>query len=398
MMEDHADDDGGARRNSSRFSSRRRFLATSGALATGALAGCTDVLPGGSGDGTNASELSLGDFRGSGPLVEQRSAPEGTSISELPDLSGELTMYLGGGESGLYLDLIDLLEQIYPDFSVSSQQESASNLANRIAEENRAGSTPADVFMAVDAGALGSVAENDAAVSLSSDVTDPVRDAFTDSEGRWVGFAGRARAVPYNTDELSADDVPSAVADFPQTDAFGDSFGWAPSYSAFQSFVTAMRVIEDDETTRDWLQSMQDLGVTTYDNEFAVSNRVADGEIAAGFANHYYALRVQSDRSSAPIDLAFTEGDAGALVNVSGAQILDGSENVDLAENFLRHVLSAEAQEFFATRTYAYPMIEGVAPVGGLPTIDELNPPDIDLTELSDIGGTVDMLRDVGVL
>ncbi|ACV48389.1 MULTISPECIES: extracellular solute-binding protein [Halomicrobium] len=397
MMEHNADDADRSDRDRSRPSSRRGFLAASGTLAAGALAGCTDMLPGGS-DGTSASELSLGDFRGSGPLVEQRSAPEGTSIDDLPDLSGELTMYLGGGESGLYLDLVDLLEQIYPDFSVSAQQESASNLANRIAEENRAGSTPADVFMAVDAGSLGSVAEDGAAVSMSAEVTDPVRDAFKDSEDRWVGFAGRARAIPYNTNELSASDVPSTVAAFPETSAFGDSFGWAPSYSAFQSFVTAMRVIEDDETTRQWLQSMQDLGVTTYDNEFAVSNRVADGEISAGFANHYYSLRVQSDRSSAPIDLAFTEGDAGALVNVSGAQILDGTENKALAENFLRHVLSAEAQEFFATRTYAYPMISGVEPVGDLPTIDELNPPDIDLGELSDLGGTVDMLREVGVL
>ncbi|MBO4248282.1 extracellular solute-binding protein [Halomicrobium sp. IBSBa] len=397
MMEHNADDDDRSDRDRTRPSSRRGFLAASSTLAASALAGCTDMLPGGGGE-TSGSELSVGDFRGSGPLVEQRSAPEGTSIDDLPDLSGELTMFLGGGESGLYLDLVDLLEQIYPDFTVSSQQDSASNLANRISVENNAGSTPADVFMAVDAGALGSVAQDGNAASMSSEVTDPVRDAFKDSEGRWVGFAGRARAIPYNTNELSASDVPSTVAEFPETSAFGDSFGWAPSYSAFQSFVTAMRVIEDDETTRQWLQSMQDLGVTTYDNEFAVSNRVADGEISAGFANHYYSLRVQSDRSSAPIDLAFTEGDAGALVNVSGAQILDGTENKELAENFLRHVLSAEAQEFFATRTYAYPMISGVEPVGGLPTIDELNPPDIDLGELSDLGGTVDMLREVGVL
>ena len=365
-------------------------------VAAGALAGCMDSLPGTS--STSGSDLAIADFRGSGPLVEERSAPGGTSIEDLPELSGELNMYLGGGESGLYLSLIELLEQYYPDFSVSATRESASNLANRIDEENRAGTTPADVFMAVDAGALGSVAQSEAAVSLSSDVLDRVPDAYHDGDGRWIGFAGRARAVPYNTNEFSESDVPSSVREFPNADAFGDSFGWAPSYSAFQSFVTAMRVIRGDEPTRRWLQSMQDRGITTYNNEFIVSNRVADGEVYGGFANHYYALRVQSDRSSAPIDLAFTEGDAGALVNVSGAQVLQGTEKQDLAETFIQHVLSAEAQEFFATRTYAYPMLPDVEPVGDLPTIDELSPPDIDLTELADIGGTVDMLREVGVL
>ena len=375
--------------------SRRGFLATSGLLATGALAGCTSLL------GSNedeSSELTVEDFRGSSPLVEQRGAPGGTSIEDLPDLSGELTMYLGGGESGLYLELIDLLEQIYPDFSVEHQRESASNLANRIAEENRAGSTPADVFMAVDAGALGAVANEGAAVSLPAETLNLVGDGFQDSEGRWIGFAGRARAVPYNTNELSEGDVPTSVQAFPGTEAFRDSFGWAPSYSAFQSFVTAMRVIQGDDMTREWLNSMQDLGVTTYNKEFVVSNSAADGEVAAGFANHYYGIRVQSDRSDASVDLTFTESDAGALVNASGAQILDGTENQDRAETFIRHVLSAEAQEFFATQTFAYPMIDDVEPVGGLPSISELNPPDIDLTELSDLGGTVDMLRDVGIL
>jgi iron(III) transport system substrate-binding protein len=36
--------------------------------------------------------------------------------------------------------------------------------------------------------------------------------------------------------------------------------------------------------------------------------------------------------------------------------------------------------------------------VGSPPTIDELNPPDVDLNELADVGGTLDLMREVGVL
>ncbi|WP_373325173.1 extracellular solute-binding protein [Halomicrobium urmianum] len=392
-MDAHDDDDG----RTVDSGSRRRFLAASGAAAASSLAGCSGVLTGSSDDGDSGS-VGLSDFRGSGPMVEQRGEPDGTSIDELPDLSGSLTVYLGGGEGGLYLTLIELLEQEYADFEVQHQRNSSSDLANTIIEESKAGAVQADAFLAVDAGSLGTVAREGAAASLSDDVLEPVPDAFQDGEGRWVGFAGRARAVPYNTNELSAEDVPSSIQEFPESDALADAMGWGPSYGAFQSMVTAMRLSRGDEATRSWLEAMLDAGVTQYSNEWEVSNAVADGELNAGFANHYYALRVQRDRPDAPIDLAFTENDAGALVNVSGAQLLDGSENVDLAENFFRHLLSAEAQEFFATRTFAYPMIPGVEPVGGLPTIDELNPPDIDLTELADVSGTVDMLRDVGAL
>nr|WP_226021336.1 extracellular solute-binding protein [Halomicrobium salinisoli] len=390
MMDAHDDDDGRIVDSGS----RRRFLATTGAAAAASLAGCGGFLTGSSDDASGS--VSLSDFRGSGPMVEQRGEPDGTSISELPDLSGELTVYLGGGEGGLYLDLIELLETEYADFDVNHQRDSSSDLANKIIEESRAGAVQADAFLAVDAGSLGAVAEEDAAASLGEDVLEPVPDAFRDGQGRWVGFAGRARAVPYNTNELSESDVPSTVHDFPDTIA--GSMGWGPSYGAFQSFVTAMRLDRGDDATRDWLNAMLEAGVSQYGNEWEVSNAVANGELQAGFANHYYTLRVKRSRPDAPIGLAFTEGDAGALVNVSGAQLLQGSENVDLAENFFRHLLSAEAQEFFATRTFAYPMIPGVEPVGGLPTIDELNPPDIDLTELADVSGTVDMLRDVGAL
>jgi iron(III) transport system substrate-binding protein len=229
-------------------------------------------------------------------------------------------------------------------------------------------------------------------------VLEPVPEAFADPDGRWIGFAGRARAVPYNSEKFSASDIPTKVAEFPEADAFQDALGWAPSYGAFQSFITAMRLNKSDAATKEWLKAMLEAGVSQYGNEFEISNAVANGELNAGFANHYYSLRIKRDRPEAPVELAFTENDAGALVNVSGAQILETSENKELASQFVRHLHTVEAQEFFATRTFAYPMIAGVEPVGGLPPIDELAPPEIDLSDLADVSGTVDMLREVGAL
>lgn len=378
---------------------RRRFLATGAAAAVGALAGCNG-LPGGSGGGSDGSgdgsgTVGLSSFRGSGPLVENRASLSGTRIADLPDLSGELTIYLGGGEGGLYRDLLAMFSQIYPDFTARPREGGTAQLANTIIEEGE--NTPADVFWAVDAGSLGAVDEADMTADLSGDVVESVPEEFHPT-GRWVGTAGRARSVPYNTNALSAADIPDTVMDFPETDGLVEGMGWGPTYGAFQAFVTAMRLIEGESATREWLQAMLDSGVTEYPDEFLTSNAVADGEISAGFANHYYALRVRSARSNAPLDLAFTSGDAGALINIAGAAVVQGTDQSELAQNFVRHLLTVEAQEFFATRTFAYPMIPGVPPVGGLPTIDELNPPSIDLQELANVEPTLQLMRDVGVL
>jgi len=372
---------------------RRKFLAGLAGTGLVGVAGCSGE---GNGTGTESGPGSaeFAEFRGSGALVEGRGEIGGTRIEELPALSGELTVYLGGGEGGLYRDLIAKLEAIYPDFSVTPRESGTAEAANTIISEGEA--TPADVFWSVDAGSLSAVAKEDLTVELRSEVTEPVPDAFHPNND-WVGIAGRARAVPYNTNQLSAEDIPDTVMEFLERD-FAGAMGWAPTYGAFQAFVTAMRLQEGRERTKTWLENMLEAGVTEYNNEFLVSNAAADGELQAGFANHYYALRVQASRPDAPLELAFTSGDAGALINAAGAAVLSASQETELANDFVRHLLSAEAQEFFATRTYAYPMVPEVPPVGDLPTVDELNPPEIDLSKLSNIGPTVELMREVGVL
>jgi iron(III) transport system substrate-binding protein len=382
---------------------RRRMLAALGAAGATGLAGCgglageetTETESGGDGGEASAVGASFEEFRGSGPLAEGRADVGGTRIADLPNMSGALTIYLGGGEGGLYRDLIARLEEIYPEFSATLREAGTADLANTLLSEGAA--TPADVFWSVDAGSLAAVANEGLTATLPGEVVEPVPEEFHPDDG-WVGTAGRARAIPYNTEELSAADVPDSVMTVPDEPALADATGWAPTYGAFQAFVTAMRLLEGEDATRSWLRGMVDLGVTEYSNEFLVSNAVADGELVAGFANHYYALRVQAARPDAPIDLAFTSGDAGALINVAGAARLSASQQPDLADSFVRHLLSAEAQEFFTTRTYAYPVVEGIAPVGGLPPIEELDPPSLDLTELSEIEPTLELMREVGVL
>ncbi|QAU13128.1 extracellular solute-binding protein [Halorubrum sp. BOL3-1] len=376
---------------------RRRFIAATGGLGITALAGCN-----GEGEdddaGVTAEIPSLTEFRGSGTLASGRPAPGGTSIEDLPDLSGDLNLYIGGGEGGIYYQFVEMLQEIYPDFTVLTSDAGSASLAQTVVDEVDAGAAEADVFWSIDASSLGYVADNDAYEPLSDEAVGPVPSAFRGGDNAWVGVAGRARSVPYNTDELSESDIPDTVADFPEVDAFQDSMAWAPSYGAFQAFVTTMRLQRGPDETRQWLESMVDAGIVQRGNEYVIAQQVADGALSAGFGNHYYAMRVLNQRPDAPIDLAFTQGDAGALVNVAGALAVKGTEKADLVADFVRHLLSAEAQEFFATVSFAYPMIPGVQPVGGLPTIDELSPPDIDLAELAELEPTLELMREAGVL
>ncbi|WP_142858557.1 extracellular solute-binding protein [Salinigranum halophilum] len=391
--------------------SRRQFLAVASAVGVASVAGCggqgggnedgtatesTGGDGGGGGGGGGGGDAAVGQIGSGRSPFGDRQLSGGVSMREMPELSGELTLYSGRGEA-LVGELISYIEELYPDFTVRPRYNSASDLVNQIQTEG--GNSPADVFFSVNAGALGALKDAGRTVELPQEVLDLVRAEFHDPDGQWVGTSGRARTIPYNTDSLSDADVPDDIFAFPETEALRDSIGWAPTYSSFQAFITAMRVLNGEEETRAWLEGMQELGVQEFSDEFLVSQAVADGEINAGFANHYYIQRVLAGRPNAPISTAFTEGDAGAIFNVAGALVMDTAEDRTLASNFVRHLLSAEAQDYFARTTFEYPLVSGVDPIGELPSIDELNPPQgLDLTQLSDLEGTVRLLRDVGVL
>jgi len=363
-----------------------KYTAVAGAMGA---AGCIGTPDDGNGDGAP----NLGDFIGSGP--GGRPTPEGTSVEDMPALEGTLTVYSGRGQP-LVGDLMDYLESLYDGFEIDPVYGGSADLANQIQVEGE--NSPADVFYTVNVGALGALANRGRTVALPDGVLELVRAEFRDPDGEWVGTSGRARTIPYNTEEFDESEIPDDIFAFPDDDRFADAMGWAPTYGSFQDFVTAMRILNGEDETRSWLNGMVENGVSEYPNEQVIAGAVADGEILAGFANHYYIQRILSGNPNVPLGTAFTDGDAGSLFNVAGATVLDTANDEELASNFVRHLLSAEAQEFFAVRTEEYPLIPGVQPLGELPPIDELNPPELDLTQLADVEPTLELMRDVGIL
>ncbi|MFB6091942.1 MAG: iron ABC transporter substrate-binding protein [Haloquadratum sp.] len=379
---------------------RRRFLQAAAAAGVVGIAGCNATGDDGTPTGTTTEPTDGGTSAqiGSGrsPFGD-REVTGGVPMSEMPDLEGELTLYSGRGEA-LVGELIEYIEDLYPDFTIRPLYNSAAELVNQIITEGQ--NSPADVFYSVNAGALGALAKRGRTQPLPQEVLEFVPSNFRASDGSWVGTSGRARSVPYNTNTFTTSDIPDKIMRFPETSAFESELGWAPTYSSFQAFITAMRILEGEEATRQWLNGMQELGVSQYGDEFQVARAVADGEIAVGLTNHYYIQRVLARRGlDAPLRTAFTENDAGAVFNVAGACVLDTAADATLASNFVRHLLSREAQDYFARTTFEYPLVPEIEPIGRLPSIDELNPPEnLDLSELSDLEATIRLLRETGVL
>ena len=341
----------------------RRLIVTSVATLTIGLAACSAADPESSGQPSAAEDTTVTVYSGRseelvGPLLEQFTEATGVEV-----------------------------EARYGD---------TAEMANLILTEGE--NSPADVFFAQDAGALGALAAEGLLATLPNETLERVDERFRSPSGEWVGVSGRARVVVYNTDVLSESDLPDSIFDFTDP-GWSGRIGWAPTNGSFQSFVTALRVIEGEDRAREWLEGIEANDPSVYEGNNPALDAVIAGEIDVAFINHYYLMqRLVEDPDAPAANYFLTDGDAGALVNVAGAGILTTAANDEAARQLVDFLLSTQAQGYFATETKEYPLVEGVEPDAELPPLESIGTPEIDLSNLSDLEGNLELLQEAGIL
>lgn len=307
-----------------------------------------------------------------------------------------LVVYSGRSES-----LVGpLFEQFTAEtgIAVEARYGDTAELAAQLIEEGDR--SPAQVYFAQDAGALGAVAAEGLFASLPANVATLVPVNYRAQDGTWTGVTGRARVIAYDPEQVRADEVPDSIFDLTEPRWAGE-VGIAPTNASFQAFVTAMRVAEGDDVTRAWLEGLVANDVQTFEKNGLILDAVDTGQVQLGLINHYYwyekAAEVGAEAMRA--QLHFTApGDPGALVNVAGVGILANAAGNAAADSFVAWLLSPGTQQWFVENTFEYPLVPGVAAVDGIPPLDTLRGPDAPLAELADLPGTLLMLEDVGLL
>ena len=309
--------------------------------------------------------------------------------------SGSLTVYSGRSESLI----APILEQFTAEtgITVEARYGSTAEIALALLEEGD--SSPADVFIAQDPGGLAAVELAGLFATLPEDVTGLVDGAWRSNLGGWVGLSGRARVLVYNNELLTEADLPSSVHDLTD-EAWSGRVGWAPTNGSFQAFLTAMRAAEGEDAARQWLEDMIANDVVAYGNNRAIVEAVASGEVEVGLVNHYYlhAYLAEQGEAFTARNYHFPGGDIGSLISVAGAGVLNTSQNPDAAAFLLQYLLSEAGQRYFADATYEYPVVAGIEPNGDLVPLAEIQAPDVDINDLSDLEGTLNLLREVGAI
>ena len=307
-----------------------------------------------------------------------------------------LTLYSGRSKS-----LVDPIIQQFEKETGIEVKVSYANTTQLAAKLRTEGDkSPASLFWAQDAGALGAVSKKGLFTKLPETILQKVPETFRHTDGLWIATSGRARVLAYSPDRISADALPDSIFDLTQPKWKG-KVGWAPLNASFQTFVTAMRAQVGEGRTEQWLRDMKTNGAKAYPKNTPIIEALAAGEIDLGLPNHYYLFRFKKRDAKYPVEQSFFKTkDPGNLVNVAGIGLLKSSENKETALKFIEYLLSVKAQQYFVSEVFEYPVTEGVIPNANLLPLNELLEivPTFNLNEMDDLEGTLKLLRSVEIM
>ena len=331
---------------------------------------------------------------GRGPVSARQDGTPAPATPAGTPVGGNLTVYCGRNE--------ELVGGLVPDIEAATgitldmRYGNTAELAAQILEEGD--NTPAGLYFGQDAGSLGALAAGGVLAPIPAETLELVEPSFRSADDLWVGVSGRVRTLVYNTEITDPATLPASILDLPSAD-LGGPIGWAPTNASFQSFVTALRVTEGEDVARQWLEDMVAAGAVTFEGNGAQLQAVAAEEIAVGLVNHYYLYEARMETPEIPVEnYYFAGGDLGSLINVAGVGIIAGSGQEAQAEAVTAYLLGNEAQTYFSEVTSEYPLAAGIPAVEELVPLADLQAPDIDLSDLADLEGTLALLTEVGLI
>jgi iron(III) transport system substrate-binding protein len=276
------------------------------------------------------------------------------------DTTGDIQVY-----SARHYDLEDAFAQFEEEtgLEVDFLSGDDAELLKRIEAEGT--SSPADVYMTVDAGNLWAAREAGVLEPVSSPVLDrAVPKGYRDPASTWFGLALRARTVAYNPDnvdpaELDTENTYAGLAD----PKWKGRLCMRDSTEAYtQSLITALMETYGKDATRDMVQGWLDNDVDIMSNDILLLEAVAAGTCDVAIVNHYYLARLLAEDPELAVELFWASQDGqGVQMNLSGGGVVTTSDAKSDAQQLLEW-LATDGQKAFVGDNHELPVNPDVEP------------------------------------
>ncbi|MEM1072787.1 MAG: Fe(3+) ABC transporter substrate-binding protein [Planctomycetota bacterium] len=251
--------------------------------------------------------------------------------------------------------------------------------------------SPADVFIAVDAGRLHRAETQGVFQSVASDRLDAlVPEHLRHPDGLWYGLTVRARVLVVAQDRVPSN-LKLSYEDLTDPAWRGRVLVRSSSNIYNQSLVAAMIETIGVEATEAWCSGLvENFARKPQGGDTDQIRAVAAGEGDVAIVNHYYLARLidsdaPADREAASrVRLVFPNQDGrGTHVNICGGGVVKTAPNRANAIRFLEFLADEAAQSAFAAANKEFPASESVEVSS---TLREFGPFQADRVNASSLG------------
>jgi iron(III) transport system substrate-binding protein len=337
--------------------------------------------------------LRRGVAAGLSSMVMALAVPVASHAADLP----VLTLY-----SAQHEQVIDMLTDAFTKqtgIKVQSHAGEGPDIAHQLVQEGSASN--ADIFLTENSPELMLLDEKGLLAPVDAATLAAVPSADSAPSGHWVGVLARENVLTFNPAMIGQSALPASMLDLAQPQ-WKNKIAIAPSDSDFLPLVSAVLALKGHDATLAWLQGLK-ANAQIFDDDEAVVAAVDRGSVATGIINSYYWARLATEQGAAKTRAAvyhFGNGDAGALVNISGAAILEASKNKEAAQKFLAFLVSKPTQTMLAASDvdFEYPLAAGVSVNPMMKPRAALQPPTISLQALGDDQPAAKLLREAGLI
>ena len=303
-------------------------------------------------------------------------ACQGNSSDPLSTSGGENTTERTSSEdnvvnvySARHYDVDEILYDRFTDdtgIEINILEGKPDELIERIKNEGE--QSPADVYMAVDAGRLWRAQE--AGIFQAADSTvlkSAVPESLRSPEDEWFGLTSRARVLVYNKANVEASELSTYEA-LANPEWQGRVCVRSSNNVYNQSLVGSMVETIGAEATEEWAKGLvANFARQPEGGDVDQIKAVAAGLCDVAIVNHYYWARLAKSDDEGNLEAIEktavffpNQDDRGTHVNVSGMGLVKNAPHPENAIAFMEYLVSPDVQEVFADTNNEYPVVEGV--------------------------------------
>lgn len=290
--------------------------------------------------------------------------------------SDTLTIYTAG-PGGMAEALAEAFEE-ESGIDVDLFQSTTGDVLGRLEAEQ--GNPVADVVVLASLPPAMEYKESGLTHAYESEYADQLHEGWFDEDYHFYGFSAAALGLSYNTemvDNVPEDWIDLAAEEFTDEIAIPD-----PSESGTaRDFVTAYV----EENGWELFEELEANGLNMAGANAPALDSVINGSNQMVMAGVDYMV-YSNMASGEPVDIVFPE--SGTTVTPRPAFILESSQNIDAAEQYIDFILSDAGQQIVAD-AYLLPAREDVDPHEDRAPVEEIPALDVDWATLEDVGEDV---------